>query len=144
LGSNQLTEFEKFDAQVFAEPYHRTEQQIIYSTVAAMGERGAKLYYFRPERQALALPGHVDESIIKANPTDYGVRLYCGLLRPDLVLLLNGGIKTELDPEQCPNVRPHFRNAVNLMRVILKAEQDDFVRFTSDGIEIDEGFDIEI
>jgi hypothetical protein len=33
---------------------------------------------------------------------------------------------------------------VKLVRVLLKAESDDFVRFTSSGIEMDEGFEIEI
>jgi hypothetical protein len=144
LGKDPLSEFEKFDEKDFPQPQHITERQIIYTTIAKIGERGAKPFFFRHEGPAFALPGRVDQTLIELNPDDFGIRLYCGLLRPDLVLLLNGDIKTKQNPNECPNVGPHFRNAVKLMRVLLKAESDDFVRFTSSGIEMDEGFEIEI
>ena len=144
LGKDPLSEFEKFDEKDFSKPQHVTERQIIYTTITKIGERGAKPFFFRHEGPAFALPGRVDQTLIESNPDDFGIRLYCGLLRPDLVLLLNGGIKTKQNPDECPNVGPHFRNAVKLMRVLLKAESDDFVRFTNSGIEIDEGYEIEI
>lgn len=144
LGKDPLSEFEKFDEKDFPQPQHITERQIIYTTIRKIGERGARPFYFRHEGPAFALPGKVDQTLIESNPGDFGIRLYCGLLRPDLVLLLNGDIKTKRNPDECPNVGPHFRNAVKLVRILLKAESDDFVRFTSFGIEIDEGFEIEI
>jgi hypothetical protein len=144
LGKDPLSEFEKFDEKDFPLPHHITERQIIYTTITKIGERGAKPFFFRHEGPAFALPGKVDQALIESNLDDFGIRLYCGLLRPDLVLLLNGDIKTKLNPDECPNVGPHFRNAVKLVRVLLKAESDDFVRFTSSGIEMDEGFEIEI
>ena len=144
LGDDPLLEFEKFDEKDFPLPQHITERQIIYATIRKMGERGAKAFYFRPEGPAFALPGRVDPSLIEANPNDFGIRLYCGFLRADLVLLLNGDIKTRLNPKDCPNVGPHFRIAEKLIRVLLKAESDGLVRFTSGGIDLDEGFDIEI
>jgi hypothetical protein len=144
LGKDPLSEFEKFDEKDFHLPQHVTERQIIYTTITKIGERGAKPFFFRHEGPAFALPGKVDQALIESNPADFGIRLYCGLLRPDLVILLNGDIKTRHNPDECPNVGPHFRNAVKLIRVLLKAERDDFVRFTSSGIEMDEGFEIEI
>jgi hypothetical protein len=144
LGKEPLLEFEKFDEKDFPLPQHITERQIIYTTITKIGERGAKPFFFRHEGPAFALPGKVDQALIESNLNDFGLRLYCGLLRPDLVLLLNGDIKTKHNPDECPNVGPHFRNAVKLVRGLLKAESDDFVRFTRSGIEIDEGFEIEI
>jgi hypothetical protein len=144
LGKDPLSEFEKFDEKDFPMPQHVTERQIIYTTITKIGERGAKPFFFRHEGPAFALPGKVDQALIESNPDDFGIRLYCGLLRPDLVLLLNGDIKTKRNPDECPKVGPHFRNAVKLVRVLLKGESGDFVRFTSSGIEMDEGFEIEI
>jgi len=144
LGKDSLSEFEKFDRKEFPKLQHMRELQIIYKTIEKIGERGAKSFFFRHEGPAFALPGKVDQELIDSNPDDFGIRLYCGLLRPDLVLLLNGGIKTKLNPEDCPNVGPHFRNAVKLVRALLKAENNGFVRFTGSGIEMDEGFEIEI
>ncbi len=144
LGKDPLSEFEKFDELELIKHQHITELQIIYATIRKIGQRGAKSFFFRHEGPAFALPGKVDQGLIESNPDDFGIRLYCGLLRPDLVLLLNGGIKTKLNPAECPNVGPHFRNAVNLVRVLLKAENELLIRFTSSGIDMDEGFQIEI
>ena len=144
LGKDPLSEFEKFDSKEFSKPQHIEELQIIYKTIAEIDKRGAKSFYFRHEGPAFALPGRVDKRLMDSNRDDFGIRLYCGLLRQDLALLLNGGIKTRLDPKLCPNVGPHFRNAVNLVKALLKAENDGFVRFTRAGIEMDEDFEIEI
>jgi len=144
LGSSALSEFEKFDEKTFTKPHHIREQQIIYKTIEQVGRRGAKEFYFRPESGAHALPGQVDQDLMDANPDDFGIRVYCGLLREDLVLLLNGDVKTKLDPNDCPNVGPHFRLAKRLVNALLKAEREGFIRFTSGGIEMDDDYEFEI
>ena len=139
-----MSEFEKFDEKTFTKPHHIREQQIIYKTIEQVGRRGAKEFYFRPESGAHALPGQVDQDLMDANPDDFGIRVYCGLLREDLVLLLNGDVKTKLDPNDCPNVGPHFRLAKRLVNALLKAEREGFIRFTSGGIEMDDDYEFEI
>lgn len=46
------------------------------------------------------------------------LRLYCLVANPYVVFLFNGGIKTQDDPMDCPNVRPHFIKANELARKI--------------------------
>jgi hypothetical protein len=144
LEGEALSEFDKFDEKEFPEPHHQEELQIIYSTIRQISKRGAKTYYFRHEGPAFALPGKVDQEQMDANPDDYGLRLYCGILAPDLVLLLNGDIKTEQDPRQCPNVGPHFRLALRIVRALMKAWEDGFIRFTDGKVDIDDEYEIEI
>lgn len=144
LGNDPLLEFEKFDELELVEKHHLAEREIIYNTIVEMGQRGARPYDFRPEGPAFALPGRVDRNVIDANPRDFGLRLYCGFLRADLVLLLNGGIKTTQRNQDCPNVGPHFRIAERIVRALLVAEEDGFVRFTSNGIEMDDEFELKI
>jgi hypothetical protein len=88
--------------------------------------------------------GKVQFLSVKLGKDDFGIRLYCILLREDLVLLLNGNVKTKHDPIQCPLVNQHFKNAKSLARVLFKASADGFIRFTEKGIEIDDDFQIEI
>jgi hypothetical protein len=144
LGKDELSEFEKFDNKEFTEQHHLTERQIVYKTIEQIAYRGARPFFFRQEGPAHALPGKVDSSIMDSNPDDFGIRLYCILLREDLVLLLNGDVKTKHDPTQCPLVNRHFKNAKALARVLFKASADGFIRLSEKGIEIDDDFQIEI
>lgn len=144
LEGESRSEFEKFDDKEFVKPHHLKEQEIIYSTIQNIGRRGAKERYFRPEGPAFALPGKVEREHMAANPDDFGVRLYCGILALDLVLLLNGDIKTKLDPKECPNVRPHFQLAQKIVRALIKAKADGFIQFIDGKIEMDDGYEIEI
>lgn len=144
LEGQSRSEFEKFDDKEFVKPHHIKEQQIIYSTIKSIGRRGAKERYFRSERAAFALPGKIDQEHMDANSDDYGVRLYCGILALDLVLVLNGDIKTQLDPEECPNVRSHFQLAQRIVRALMKAKANGFIRFIDGRIDIDDDYEIEI
>lgn len=137
LGLDGLTEFEKFDARDFAQ--HQKELEIIYLVLEEMGLRGAEPYFFRPENGAEALPANRDVPIevIEAN-TDYGIRLYCIRLTKEIVILLNGNIKTHLDPKQCPNVRTHFTNAVRLSKAITQAILDGDIKLSGKNITTSE------
>lgn len=113
IDNNDLTEFELFVEKEF--PSHKKELEILYSVIDEMKIRGAKSYYFKPEREANALP-KVTQEIITANKKDFGIRLYCIRLTEKVVVLLNGDIKTEKNPVNCPNVQQHFKNAVKIAR----------------------------
>lgn len=108
-----MTEIELFEENDFSE--HRKELEILYSVIDLMGTRGAKNYYFKPESAANALP-KVSQEIISANKKDFGLRLYCIRLTDHVVVLLNGNIKTNIDPSKCLNVQKHFKNAVKIAR----------------------------
>jgi hypothetical protein len=144
LEGQSRSEFEKFVDKEFVKPQHLKEQEIIYSTIRTISRRGAQERYFRSEAPAFALPGRVDQEHMDDNPDDYGIRLYCGILAVDLVLLLNGDVKTKLDPKNCPNVSSHFQLAQKIVRALMKANADGFVRFVDGNIEIDDEYEIEI
>ncbi len=139
LGSNELTEFELFDEKEF--PDHENEIEIIYNAIVAMQTKGAKSYYFKTnEGPADALP-RVSQEIMDANKKDYGVRLYCVRLTDNLVILLNGGIKTQIDPTLCNNVNPHFRRAFKIASKLDNLVNNREINFQTpgclDGLEID-------
>lgn len=115
FGSKDQSEFETFVEKDFSS--HLEEIQIIYQVIYEMQYRGAKAYYFKPESSASALP-KVSVEIKSANENDYGIRLYCVRINDYAVILLNGGIKTALKPQDCPNVKIHFKNAVNIANKI--------------------------
>lgn len=48
------------------------------------------------------------------------LRLYCFPAGPRTLILFNGDVKTHDDPEQCPQVRPHFLLAKRLGRILEK------------------------
>ena len=108
-----LYEFEKFQDTDF--PEHTKELEIMYAVIEEMQQRGAKLYYFKEENAANAIP-KVTQNIIYANKKDFGIRLYCIRLTDNVVILLNGGIKTKKLPIDCPNVRQHFNNAIKIAK----------------------------
>jgi L-rhamnose mutarotase len=117
LEDEETTEFDYFLDKEF--PDHKNEIDIVYSVLELMKKNGAKQYYFKPENSANALP-KVPQEIQDANTQDYGIRLYCIRLHDNLVVLLNGDIKTHIDPEQCKNVKLHFRRAKKIANCIDK------------------------
>lgn len=117
FGKDTLFEFEKFEENEF--PKHQEELQIIYNVINQMRKRGAKNYFFKHEGPANALP-KVTQEIIEANKDDFGLRLYCIRLTDNVVILLNGGIKTKIDPTECSNVKEHFNNAIKIAKKLDK------------------------
>jgi hypothetical protein len=111
LDDNKLTEFELFVDKDF--PEHESELEIIYNAIEEMQYRGAKSIYFKDESNANAMPV-VTKAIMDSNKGDYGIRLYCIRLTDQLVVLLNGEIKTESKAQDCINVKKHFKNAVTI------------------------------
>ena len=118
LGNNELTEFELFDAKEF--PDHAEELEITYNVINEMRNREARLRFFKDESGAHALP-RVSQEIMDANKGDYGIRLYCIYVRPELVILSNGDIKTSQHPEDCPQVKDHFRRIRRIAALLDKA-----------------------
>lgn len=120
----ELSEFEKFDEKSF--PDHSKDVNRIYSILLNMGVREAKPYYFRDENGAHAIPGLklIPTEEIENSP-DFGIRLYCIRLTDNLVILLNGDVKTHQNPKQCPSVQSHFELAVKLAKLIDKAKLEN-------------------
>lgn len=142
-----FSEFRDFQQRMSANPQDLIELNEIRRYIQNIGNApfGAEPRHFKPERAAERLPPpyHWFEA---ETPNDYGLRLYCIRLSRDFVILLNGGRKTNLDPEKCDNCRPHFRFANALANVITTAIIEGNVTLNNeDGeIEIEEDFELEI
>lgn len=105
IEEQELTEYEKFYDKEF--PEHLEELNILDSVIHEIGIRGAKRYYFKPEGSAHAIP-IVPETVKDENVKDFGIRLYCIQVNENVVVLLNGDIKTKRNPKDCENVKRHF------------------------------------
>lgn len=121
-----LSETDKF-YQVYDDVNHPhfNEFDAIMRVIDAMGYhvRGAEAWLFRPENAAHALPPNrkparkaLDIEILE----DSQLRLYCIRLTSEVVILLNGGIKTQDNAQDCPNVRGHFSQAQAIAKAIDK------------------------
>ncbi|MGB3344282.1 MAG: hypothetical protein WBA61_10235 [Aequorivita sp.] len=119
---------------------------------------GAHENYFRNEAEtgdARALPPigkdrkpvYVEYSQIaksyKNAPND--LRLYCYRANEAVVFLFNGDIKTKQYPQDCDNVRKHFKTANKLSKLLGQALTDRNIRWNDDwsDIIVDEGFKLE-
>jgi hypothetical protein len=121
LNESEISEFEKFDSLDLTS--HQQERDIIFSILLQMGLREAKPYYFRFENGAEALPSNKDVPVeLLESGNDFGIRLYCIRLTDNIVILLNGGVKTDIDPKNCNNVKNHFRLAWQLSACINRAK----------------------
>lgn len=106
IDDKSLFEYEEFYNKSF--PNHEEEIHFIDNALEEIKKRGALRYYFRHEGPADALPQNVPNRIVELNPDDLGIRLYCIRLADNVLILLNGDIKTRQNPKECPNVRTHF------------------------------------
>jgi hypothetical protein len=113
----KLTETDKFyEMHGNAGHSHFNEFETIVKIIDGIGhhEKGAESFLFRFEDAAHALPSGRKEAkrLLEIEVvTDSELRLYCLRLRNEVVVLLNGGIKTKDNALECPNVKQHFRFA---------------------------------
>ena len=113
-----VTEYELFtkDLPVYRQS-HPDEVKSFIDALDLMKERGAKKHYFKPTWPQY-LPKMDKESIEISDNNDYGTRLYVIRLRDDILILLNGGIKTTLKGQDCPKVGGYFKFTKKLEKKI--------------------------
>lgn len=128
-------------------PAYKSELEKILRFITKIGdEYGAKPTRFRDERKAEALPPEYYH-YIAANPNakEYGLRLYCVRLSEQIVVLLNGDMKTDFDPEKCTNCRPHFKLANTISQKINEAiYPDKSLKLIGKQIIMDDFFQLDI
>ena len=101
----------------------RAQLELFEINVDRIARRNRSLFEhncLRPEEKAAALPSkdRYLRSLGLEPPID--LRLYCFPAGPRTLILFNGDVKTHDDPEQCPQVRPHFLLAKRLGRILEK------------------------
>ena len=107
---SNLSEAEKFFEKVENEQEYEESVNNLVDWIIEIGNiRGARFDLFRDERLASALPPPRNK--LNRNNFVKDIRLYCFWISPSIVVLFNGGIKTEINPAKCPNVSMHFHNS---------------------------------
>jgi hypothetical protein len=129
-----VSETDKFFNQFSSNHLHSNELDKLIAFIENLGENlGADQDFFRHERLAQALPPERRSmrryNLLEFLETErYDFRLYCLRLSNSVVILFNGGLKTNNNPENCPNVAPHFRNAqIFCKRIEEKLKDRNFV-----------------
>jgi hypothetical protein len=139
-----VSEFRDFQQRMSIKEKDKRELNEIREFIHKIGNKyGARLAHFKHERGAEALPPQY-HFVETDSPDDYGLRLYCIRLSDEVVILLNGGRKTNRNPESCDNCRAHFRLANNLAKKLNEAILDNYIEIIGREILIDEDFEIEI
>lgn len=119
---------------------------------------GAHEHYFRNEAEtgdARALPpkgknrepSYVEFSKTtgKNENTPNNLRLYCFRASESVVFLFNGDIKTKQYPQDCDNVRPHFKLANKLSKLLDQAIINKEIQWNEDwsDIRVEDDFKLE-
>ena len=105
-------------------------------------DTGALENLFRQERKAAALPPENRERARNRQRFEIQyqesnrLRLYLVRFNEYVVILLNGGIKSSRDPEDCPNVRPYFRQAQIIAASLDDALDNGDIRYNKDKTDI--------
>lgn len=138
------SEFQDFLHRMRAMSDYGEQLGMILQFIKEIGEKyGARSGHFRHERKADALPPSY--YIQPGKPNKYGLRLYCIRLSDEVVILLNGDLKTDNDPEKCPNCRKHFRFANALASKIDEAIINREIILTGKELLMeDDDFEIEL
>lgn len=141
-----MSEFRDFQQRMSVNKKDELELNEIRRYIEKIGkEWGAYPKHFKHERAAERLPPpyHYIET---EDANDYGLRLYCIRLTPEIVILLNGGRKTNLDPELCNNCSKHFTLANRISNKINEAINDGYIELnhTTGEIDIEEDFELDI
>jgi hypothetical protein len=104
----ERSEFLDFQTRMKSHPEFSRSHGQLNQFLKDIGQKhGAKKAHFRHERNAVALPPpyYIQP---EGSPSKYGLRLYCLRLSEEVVILLNGGLKTNDKAGLCPNCKPHF------------------------------------
>lgn len=137
------SEFEDFLTRMKAMPEYQEQLGQILQFIKEIGIKyGANPHHFKHERNAEALPPPY--YIQPGKPNKYGLRLYCIRLSREVVVLLNGDLKTENDPLQCPNCRRHFQFANEIARELDEAIRNREMMLVGREINMADDFEIEI
>jgi len=124
---NEKTEMQLFFEKHLNNPVTKEWAQDLYEWLnTRIGiEKGAEERLFRSERHAQALPPNI-QAINKA--TNYNLRLYCVRVNEQIVILLNGGMKTARTAQECEIVGPHFKFANQFAHSFWKAIKNGVIQ----------------
>ena len=123
LEGDTYSETEKFILRFEADAQYQQDLENILALLVILGnEKGAKSRFFRDESAAQALPPEIREALREnwVQFIDAGLRLFCLRMTDEVVILLNGGIKSSQKTNDSPDLVAKFRMAQQLSKAIDK------------------------
>ena len=114
MEEEEWTETEKFYKRFMDDEIHKEEFDDILNWIEYIGDKeGAIPQLFRHEASAEALPPEKRAMAYRNMLIEigYNLRLYCLRINPEIVILLNGGIKESQKVEGSPDLLSKFRFA---------------------------------
>lgn len=101
---------------------------------------GARRIFFRDEEGANALPPKrgVLEQFTPTFMEFAQLRLYCVRISDQIVILLNGGIKSSAKVQDSPDCIAHFRFAVRFCKVMDEQIREGFIIIKGKTLEMEE------
>ena len=138
---NDIPEFYDFLNRMEDIQYLKSDLDNLFIWLEEIGEHyGAiKNRFFRHEAksgEASALPPSKRTMELYELIVEESLRLYCLVANEHVVFLFNGGIKTTLNPENCPNVGPYFKQANLLSKKIDELFQEKSIQWNVDLTDI--------
>ena len=132
----RVSEFTDFVERMMQNSDNQVEMAQIMAIIEAIAERGAHRRYFtRAEKNAYALPPKGKEYYIDSG--DYGIRLYCLILNPHIVFLLNGGRKQTLKvTDENSGVSRYFYMANSLYDILIRDKIEGVLEWDHATIEL--------
>jgi hypothetical protein len=115
------SETEKFITRFELHPQYQNDFENILALLVVLGnEKGAKSRFFRDESAAQALPPEVKIALREGwvQFIDAGLRLFCLRMTDEVVILLNGGIKSSQKTNDSPDLIYKFRLAQQVSKAI--------------------------
>lgn len=106
--------------------------QVLMAWIKKIGnDRIASPHYFRPEREASALPPPINITHDTCK-----LRWYCLRINYKSVILFNGGEKTANKAQDCSNVSGYFEQACKLSKIINDEFLNRSIEFDNDDLLI--------
>lgn len=142
------SEFYCFLSNMELESESETDLVNLITWIEEIGEKyGAKEKFFRKEgiySDTSALPPDAGEQRVCKILVN-NLRLYCLRANEHVVILFNGGIKTTIKANDCPNVKNHFLTANRITKKINESFKTE-ITWNSDYTDIcfNESFEFEI
>ncbi len=121
LEHESYSETEKFISRFEFHPQYQNDFENILALLVILGNvKGAKIRFFRDESAAHALPPEIKEALREGwvQFIDAGLRLFCLRLSDEVVILLNGGIKSSQKTNDSPDLIYKFRFAQQISKSI--------------------------
>lgn len=121
LEDDPHSEMEKFILRFEMDAEFQNDFENIVTLLGTLGNvKGAKSRYFRDESAAQALPPEIREALREnwVQFIDANLRLFCLRMSDEIVILLNGGIKSSQKTNDSPDLAGKFRFAQQVSKAI--------------------------